>query len=117
MSGTVQHNLIAVRQGDSFAINLSVKEGCRPVNLTGASILMQVRDTGGNIKFSVTGTAVDVSDGKMALILTPEQTGIDVGDYMTDIQLTLADGAVHTIWPANINQIGVFRITEQVTKV
>lgn len=115
MSGYIQNNVISVRQGDSFAINLSLREGCRPVDLTGASLLMQVRDENGNVKFSVSGTAVDVLDGKMAILLTPTETNIPVGDYVTDIQLTLADGAVHTIFPANVNQIGTFRVTEQVT--
>lgn len=116
MSGTVQNNLITVRQGDSFAINLELKEGSKPVDLTGATLLMQVRDVEGNIKFSLSGTSVDASQGKMALLLTPQETSIDVGDYVTDIQLTLSSGQVNTIWPANVNQIGVFRITEQVTR-
>jgi len=117
MSGTVQNNLITVRQGDSFAINLELKEGSKPVDLTGATLLMQVRDVEGNIKFSLSGTSVDAAQGKMALLLTPEETSIDVGDYVTDIQLTLSNGQVNTIWPANVNQIGVFRITEQVTRI
>ena len=116
MSGTVQNNVICVRQGDSFAINLEIKEGNMPVDLTQAQLLMQVKDENKAVKFSVLGTPVDAACGKMALLLTPMQTGIDVGDYSTDIQLTLADGAVHTIWPANVNQIGIFRITEQVTE-
>jgi len=44
------------------------------------------------------------------------QTKINVGDYNTDIQVTLQDGSVNTIFPSNVNQIGVFRVTEQVTK-
>lgn len=116
MSGTIQNNLITVRQGDSFALNLILKQECKPVNLTGAQILMQVRDGNGNIKFQVLGTPVDVLNGKMSILLTPTQTNIDVGDYVTDIQVTLSDGSVNTIWPANVNQIGTFRITEQVTK-
>lgn len=115
MSGTINNNLITVRQGDSFAINLEIKNKCKPVNLTGATLLMQARDEGGNVMFSLTGTAVDALKGKIALLLTPTQTNIAVGDYKTDIQLTGADGSVNTIWPANVNQIGTLRITEQVT--
>ena len=115
MAGMIQNNLITVRQGDSFVINFELKDACIPVNLTGASMLMQVRDDDGNLKFSVAGTAVDALGGKMAILLTPTQTDIDVGDYHTDIQVTLSDGSVHTIWPANVNQVGTFRVTEQVT--
>lgn len=116
MTGYVQNNIIAVRQGDSFAINFDLKDKCKPVDLTGAVMLMQVRDEGGNLKFTVHGTPVDIVNGKMAILLTPTQTNIDVGDYNTDIQVTLSDGSVNTIFPSNVNQIGVFRVTEQVTK-
>jgi len=116
MTGTVQNNLITVRQGDSFAINFDLKDKCKPVDLTGAMMLMQVRDNSDNLMFSIAGTPVDAKDGKMAILLTPVQTGIPVGDYNTDIQVTLADGSVNTIFPANVNQIGVFRVTEQVTR-
>lgn len=76
---------------------------------------MQVRDSNNNLIFAVSGTDVDIKNGKMALLLTPTQTSAQVGDYNTDIQLTTADGSVNTIFPANVNQIATFRITEQVT--
>ncbi|MBR1915333.1 MAG: hypothetical protein IJ830_02705 [Alphaproteobacteria bacterium] len=116
MSGMIQNNVISVRQGDSFALNFELREKCLPVDLTGATMLMQVRDENDNLMFSLSGTAVDVKDGKMALLFTPAQTSIPVGDYNTDIQVTLADGSVNTIFPANVNQIGVFRVTEQITR-
>lgn len=115
MSGRIVNNLIEVRQGDSFAINIQVKQNCKSVDLTGAVMLMQVRDTDNDLMFSLSGTPVDVENGKMALLLTPTQTNIDVGDYNTDIQLTTTDGSVNTIFPANVNQIAIFRVTKQVT--
>ena len=116
MSGTISENLITVRQGDSFAINFELKDKCEPVDLTGAVMLMQVRDDSGNLMFSVGGTLVDAVNGKIAILLTPLQTNIAVGDYNTDIQVTLLDGSVNTIYPANPNQIATFRVTEQITK-
>ena len=116
MTGRIVNNLIEVRQGDSLAINFAIKTGCcKPVNLTGSTTLMQVRDDSNNLIFSVTGTLVDALNGKVAIILTPTQTSAPVGEYKTDIQVTLADGSVNTIFPANVNQIATFRITEQVT--
>lgn len=115
MTGRVINNLIEVRQGDSFVLSLDCKKGCKPVNLEGATLAMQVRDEGGNLKFQCLGTDVDAKNGKSALILTPSMTNIPVGDYVTDIQLTLADGSVNTLFPADVNAIGTFRITEQVT--
>jgi hypothetical protein len=115
MSGRIVNNLIEVRQGDSFAINFEIKKKCKPVDLTGATLLMQVRDSNNNLVFAVSGTDVDIKNGKMALLLTPTQTSAQVGDYNIDIQLTTADGSVNTIFPANVNQIATFRVTEQVT--
>lgn len=116
MTGKVKSNIIEVRQGDSFIINIEVCDCCgKPMNLTGASLLMQVRTTSGELVFSVSGTEVDILNGKMALIFTPTETNNNVGDYITDIQLTTADGSVNTIYPADINKIATFRITEQVT--
>lgn len=118
MTGKVKPNLIEVRQGDSFAINISVHDGCgKPIDLTGATLLMQVRNaTTKELVFSVSGTDVDILNGKMVLLLTPTETSNDLGDYITDIQLTTADGSVNTIFPADINKIATFRITEQVTQ-
>lgn len=116
MSGRIANNLIEVRQGDSFTLNFEIKQRCKPVDLTGATMLMQVRDSNNDLMFSLTGTAVDVKNGKMALLFTPTQTGITVGDYNTDIQITTADGSVNTIFPANVNQIATFRVTEQITQ-
>lgn len=115
MTGRIVNNLIEVRQGDSFTINLEVKNKCKPVNLTGASLLMQVKDSGGNLIFQVSGTAVDALNGKIALLITPTMTAAAVGDYVTDIQLTKADGSVDTLFPRDVNAIATFRITPQVT--
>lgn len=117
MSGRITPNLIEVRQGDSFTLNLAVNDKCKPMNLTGASVLMQVREKdSGNMVFEVSGTAVDVLNGKIALLITPTETSNPVGDYVTDIQVTTASGDVHTIYPADVNKVATFRITGQVTQ-
>ena len=116
MVGRVVGNMIEVRQGDSFVLNIALSRDGQPVDLSGAKLKMQVRDNSGNLLLTVNGSDVDVVDGKMAVELTPEQTKIPVGDYKTDIQLTTANGAVHTLFPGQVGKIGVFRITEQVTE-
>lgn len=117
MTGRIVNNLIEIRQGDSFPINfeLSDADTGKPKDLTGAALQMQVRDKDGNLKFSLYGSEVDSKKGKMALLLTPIQTSIPVGDYVADIQLTTNDGSVNTIFPADVNQVAIFRITSQVT--
>ena len=117
MVGRILNNLIEVRQGDSFALNLAVNDKCKPMDLTGASVLMQVREKdSGNMVFEVSGTPVDATNGKIALLITPTETSNTVGDYVCDIQLTTAEGDVHTIYPADVNKIATFRITGQVTQ-
>lgn len=117
MTGRVQENLIEVRRGDSLVINIQVKKCCAPMDLSGAIILMQVREKdSGNLVFEVFGTEVDAKNGKIALIITPEMTKNQIADdYITDIELTTPDGSVNTLWPADINKIGTFRITPDVT--
>ena len=116
MTGIISGNIITIRQGDSFTLNFQISDGCAALDLTNARLIMQVRDAHKQLVWTLFGTAVDVKNGKMAILITPAQTEITVGDYVTDIQLETDDGSVHTIFPANVNQIGVLRITQQVTQ-
>lgn len=116
MTGTINNNVITVRQGDSFALNLQISDKNGPADLTSAELTMQVRDSGNALMFEVIGERVDAEQGKMVLLITPANTNIAVGEYKCDIQLVGADGSVNTIFPANINQVGTFVITEQVTR-
>lgn len=109
-------NVIEVRQGDSFSIKLRIHKGDENIDLTGSKLEMQVRNMDDNsLKFTIVGTHIDIEKGLIALILTPTDTNIDVGDYKTDIQLTTPDGQINTIFPSDVNRIGIFRVTEQVT--
>jgi hypothetical protein len=116
MTGRISNNLIEVRQGDSFVMDFEIKKGCKPVDLTGASLVMQVKDNAGNTIFSANGEMVDAVNGKIAIVLTPIETSKSVGEYKTDIQLITSDGSVNTIFPADIHQVATFIITEQVTR-
>ncbi len=110
-------NIIEVRQGDSFVIRLNFRKMPPEIDLSTAEISMQVRQKNDNsLVFELTAQPVDCQKGTFAFILSPEQTGIEVGDYKTDMQLKTVDGSVNTFFPANVNQIGIFRVTEQVTR-
>lgn len=99
MTGTVKCNMITVRQGDSFALNLCFNdENGEPIDITEAQVLMQVKDDSGNLKFSVSGTPVDEANGKVVLMITPVESSIAEGDYKCDIQIKFSDGSVHTIF-------------------
>ena len=116
MSGKIQNNIITVRQGDSFALKIQVDSDNGAVDLSEADLRMQVRNQNDALMFEVVGTLADGQTDKMLILLTPNETNIAVGEYKCDIQLITNDGNVHTIFPANINQIGVFVITPQVTR-
>ena len=109
-------NVIEVRQGDSFTIRLQFRKGGNVIDLTDSRITMQVRDEAGDVLLDKLATEVDLANGKVALILTPSDTSIAVGDYDTDIQIQMPDGSINTIFPADVNKVGVFRVTEQVTR-
>ncbi|MBQ9732068.1 MAG: hypothetical protein IJV97_03160 [Alphaproteobacteria bacterium] len=118
MSGRIvaHSNLIEVRQGDSFNIIVQIKKSHHDFDMQGSSLRMQVRDYEDNLLIDKTALNAETDTGKMVFILTPQDTNIPVGDYKVDIELVLPDGAINTIFPTNINKIGVFRITEQVTR-
>ena len=119
MTGRILPNgkVIEVRQGDSFTIRLSITKNNSRIDFTDAVVNMQVRSLDDNtLKFDLLATNIDVSKGQFALILTPTHTNLPVGEYKTDIQLTTKDGSINTIFPADVNRVGVLRITEQVTR-
>lgn len=117
MAGIITPTLIEVRQGDSFTINLYLKKKCKEIDLTGWTCEMQVRDKNSDsVVFSVFGEPIDLVHGKIALNITPEMTKKNVGDYNCDIQIVSNSGEVNTIYPADVNKIGTFRITKQVTR-
>lgn len=116
MVGRMIKNLIEVRQGDSFAITLHLYKDNADVDLSGATVRMQVRNNSGSLVWELCATPLQENQGKMLLLITPEHSNIATGDYKCDIQLETPDGSVNTIFPANIHQLGIFRVTEQVTK-
>lgn len=117
MSGIVTPNMIEVRQGDSFTINIYLKRNCKEFDLTNWTCEMQVRnkDTK-DLIFNVMGTPVELEHGKIALILTPDMTVNAVGDYECDIQIVSDTGEINTIYPADLSKVATFRITKQVTR-
>ena len=118
MAGYMTQNGIVVRQGDSFDILLQFRNADgKAINIQDWQIKMSVYDADRKVlKFSKNGDIFDVKEGKARIELKPADTGIDAGDYVTDIQVTTDQNDVHTIFPQDVNRVGVFRITEQVTR-
>lgn len=110
-------NVIEVRQGDSFTIRINITKNNSRIDFAGAKINMQVRGfTDNTLKYDLLATNIDIAKGQFALIMTPAHTSLPIGDYKTDIQLTTNDGSINTIFPADVNKVGILRITEQVTR-
>ena len=116
MTGRIINNLIEVRQGDSFDIILHFRnsQGTK-INLENSVFEMQVRDNDNRIIFSKDGI-ITISDASVCFALSPNETDKDVGDYKTDIQWTDKYGHVNTVFPQDVNKVGIFRITPQVTR-
>lgn len=116
MTGRIVNNLIEVRQGDSFDIVLHFRnsQGAK-LDLVGSNFEMQVRDTAGNMVFRKIGI-ITVEDASVCFAIAPTDSNSEVGDYNTDIQWTDKNGKVNTVFPQDVNKIGIFRITPQVTR-
>lgn len=115
MSGVIKNNLIMVRQGDSFNIFLQISTDGTPASLTENIVRMQVRNYQNDLMFEILGNVINEKEGKLELSITPQQSNIPVGEYKCDIQIENKDGSVNTIFPLNVCQTGVFKITPQVT--
>ena len=116
MAGTIFQNMIIVRKGDSFDILIQLKHGEKSfMDLTDCTIKMDVRDDN-NLLFSKEAEIIEAQNGKARIKLSPKETTQKTGNYKTDIQLRLKNGDVHTIFPSEITQVGVLKITPEITE-
>ena len=116
MTGMLNSRGITVRKGDSFAIAIRFKTEDGALDISGATIKMDVKNMENKLLFSKAGQITDALNGLAGIELTPQDTNLKEGDYKTDIQITYADGQVHTIFPQDINKVAYFRVTGQVTE-
>ena len=109
-------NNFSTPQGDTWqGLTVQFLISSVPVNLTGASILMQLRKT-----FCDSTVALEFSTGNSTIVIDNPLTGhfsvepiiisINPRQYVYDIQVTLASGRVITIIEGN------FTITPTVTR-
>ena len=113
MALTIIGNDIYIRQGDSGVINLDFN-----IDITGATIYFTAKssiDDTENVLQKVVTTHSDPVNGITAISLNSSDTDISAGEYVYDIQINLADGAVHTVYPSNPNKIGKLFITKGVS--
>ncbi|MGC9315448.1 MAG: hypothetical protein ACP5G4_07445 [bacterium] len=92
---------IRVYRGDSKVIDITVTTLDRDsVDVSGATAIFTAR-IGESDTVAVIIDTLSIENGpagQMRLVLSPEQTTITPRSYAADIQLTMPDSTVHTIW-------------------
>ena len=119
MTGRILPHLIEVRQGDSFTIRLQFRNEKGFIDITGASLKMQVRNRLNNtIVLNKIGEIDDAVKGKAHIGIVPSDTKnlSTAGDYIADIQIVFASGEIHTIYPQDINKFAAFVVSQGVTE-
>lgn len=119
MVGKITPNYIEIRQGDSFTILFQFKNEKKFIDISGANLKMQIKNksNGKSLVFKQ-GIIDDAANGKAHISILPEDT-INLrtdNEYVTDIQITFANGEVHTVYPQNIRQVASFIVSQHVTE-
>lgn len=113
MALTISGNDIYIKKGDSGAINLDFN-----IDITGSTVYFTAKtsldDSESVIQKTVT-THSNPSEGITSITLTSSDTNISAGEYYFDIQINLADGNVHTVYPSDPNKQGRLHITKGVS--
>lgn len=112
MSNKIKEKEIWVTQGDSLPILLDFHQ-----DITGAEILMQVRDLSGRVIIDKkVRDHTDAVQGLTMIRLTADDTNKEPGCYQTDMEIRFADGTCYTFYPASVGAKACFHITNQITK-
>jgi len=112
---------IYLRKGDSHEISLNFytdEEKSVPKNITGSTLYFTVKsgpDAASNVFQKTVTEHSDAENGQASISITSSDTDIDVGTYYYDIQINLASGEVHTIFPASPNKLGKFYVREGIS--
>ena len=119
MVGKITPNYIEVRQGDSFTILLQFKNEDKFIDISDSAIKMLVKyKVDGKTAIIKQGIIDDALNGKAHISITPEDTKkLNVKDeFITDIQITFANGETHTIYPQTIGMVASFIVSQHVTE-
>ena len=98
---------LTVTQGDEREYSLSFYEQTTtPLDITGATVEMTVKRSlnSKDVTFhKVITDHTDPTNGKTSVVLTPEDTTIELGDYYYDIQLSGNGFPTRTILKGKLN--------------
>ena len=82
---------LTITQGDEKAYNLHFTGGGEDINITGATVTMTIkrgRNDADPVLTKTVSAHTNASEGKTTITLTEANTGIDLGDYFYDIQIS-----------------------------
>ena len=119
MVGIITPNYIKIRQGDDFNILFQFKDEDKFIDISDSVLKMYVKNKADNKTVIIKQGVVDEGlKGKAHISLRPEDTLKlnPSGEYITDIQITFANGETHTFYPQNISQVASFIISKHVTE-
>lgn len=119
MVGKITPNYIEVRQGDNFTILLQFKDEEKAINITNSVLKMYVKNKADEKTIIIKqGIIDDGVNGKAHISIVPEDTKkLNVKDeFVTDIQITFANGETHTIYPQDISRVASFIVSQHVTE-
>jgi hypothetical protein len=94
---------VAFKRGDTWRYTLTLRDDGEPVDLTGSSLRMHLRDKRSRVKIlAVAGDMLTLGEvegvpARYTAVVDPEVTQlIDPGVYATDVEYTFVDGSVLT---------------------
>jgi hypothetical protein len=99
----IKNGYIGLTRGDTARINVDIKSGANTkyVCVTGDTLKFSVKGSVTDSTYVFQKVITDFSDGVQIVIEPADTNSLSVGVYKYDIQLTLANGDVHTIVPPN----------------
>ena len=119
MVGRILPQMIEVKQGYIFNIQLQFNGSDGFIDIKGSELKIEVRNNIDNkVLLSKKGIIDDAIKGKAHLSIIPADTKnlSSEGEYITDIQITFANGEVHTIYPGDVSKVASFVVSQNVTE-
>ena len=89
--------LPSVKSGDTWKFSFVWSTNNTPIDLSGCSGKMQIRDSAGSLAAAATSVTIVGSTGTVNVVFSSAVTAlIPAGSYKSDLQLTFADGTVQS---------------------
>lgn len=98
MSFYISHNNISITRGDTASVALELERDNKPYVLaTDDSGVLTVKRAIDNEDYVFQKPLVE-NEGVLQFIIEPDDTkNLEYGEYVYDVQITLADGGIYTV--------------------